>query len=349
MEMPNAMSLSRILVMMASIVIVVAGLRAAEAIVVPFLFSLFLAIIVSPMLDWLKRRQIPTAVAIALVILAVTIVGLLLIAYVGKSLADFLHGLPENEQRLQQRKDQLLAWLKTLGIDLKPAASSYLETRSLMELVRSLPAGLSEAFSNAFLILITTIFLLVEATVFPAKLRALPGSSDAVIERLDRIVEGVRQYMAIKTWVSLLTGVLAALWLIVLGVHYPLLWGLLASLLNFIPNIGSILAALPPMLLSLLQLGPGTAVMTGLGYVTINTAIGYGIEPRWMGRGLDLSTLVVFLSLVFWGWVLGPAGMLLSVPLTMTVKIAMESMEGTRWIAALLSESPQDVQPIAEI
>ncbi len=151
--------------------------------------------------------------------------------------------------------------------------------------------------------------------------------------------------MVIKTLVSLATGIAIAIWLGVLGVDYAMLWGLLAFLLNYVPNIGSIIAAIPAVLLALVQLGVGSALLAALGFLVVNAAIGNVIEPRFMGRGLGLSTLVVFLSLVFWGWVLGPVGMLLSVPLTMTVKIALESNEDTRWIAILLGPQPSAKSP----
>jgi predicted PurR-regulated permease PerM len=121
-----------------------------------------------------------------------------------------------------------------------------------------------------------------------------------------------------------------------MGVDYYLLWGLLAFLLNYIPTIGSFFALLPPALLALIQFGIVEAIVVVIVFVIINTLIGNIIEPRFMGKGLGLSTLVVFLSLIFWGWVLGPVGMLLSVPLTITIKIALDSSEETRWLAILL-------------
>ncbi|MFQ5519051.1 MAG: AI-2E family transporter [Mariprofundus sp.] len=132
------------------------------------------------------------------------------------------------------------------------------------------------------------------------------------------------------------TGIFISIWLAVIGVDYPLLWGLVAFLFNFVPNIGSIIAAVPAVLLALIQLGSGEALMAGVGYVIANVVMGNVVEPKFMGKGVGLSTLVVFLSLVFWGWVLGPVGMLLSVPLTMIVKLALESRADTQWLAVLL-------------
>jgi len=142
--------------------------------------------------------------------------------------------------------------------------------------------------------------------------------------------------MSLKTWISLATGAVIATWLTLLGVEYPLLWGLLAFLLNYVPNIGSIIAAVPAIMMAFIQLGIGSALATAAGYLVVNIAVGSIIEPRVMGRGMGLSTLVVFLSLLFWGWALGPVGMVLSVPLTMILKIALESRDDTRWFAVLL-------------
>jgi len=159
----------------------------------------------------------------------------------------------------------------------------------------------------------------------------------------------VQRYMAIKTWMSLMTGCVVALWLYIIGVDYPLLWGLLAFLLNYVPNIGSIIAAVPAVLLALIQLGGGSAILAGAGYLVVNMAIGNFLEPRVMGKGLGLSTLVVFISLVFWGWVFGPVGMLLSVPLTMTIKIALDSNEETRWASVLLGSETGPPPPPEEL
>ena len=210
-------------------------------------------------------------------------------------------------------------------------------------------SALSGVLSNVFLILLVVIFILLEATVFPAKVRALPGVSDTDWGRLERVVDEVRRYMSLKTLVSVLTGVLVTVWMWWLGVDYPILLGLLAFLLNYIPNIGSILAGIPGVLLAFVEFGVGSAAMAAVGYLVINTVVGNVIEPRLMGRELGLSPLVILISMIFWGWVLGPVGMLLSVPLTMTVKVAMESSRETRWVALLMgSATPSDASSQSE-
>lgn len=332
---------SRGLIVAAALCVVIAGLRAAEALMVPLLFSLFLAILLAPALGALRRRGIPTILAYLIVTAGVLVVGLAVIAAVGFSLTDFLGRLPDYAERLDRLKADWLERLRPLGLEpSEQARSRYLGPEALVALMRSLAAGLASFFTNGFLILITTIFLLAEAAVFPAKALALPGHGKGLLADLGRIVAGVRSYMAIKTWVSLLTALLIVAWLLIFRVRYPALWGLLAFALNFVPNIGPILAAIPAVVVALLEQGPGIAGLVALGYLAVNLLFGYVVEPRWMGRGLDLSPLVVLISLVFWGWVFGPPGMLLSVPLTMAVKIALESRPETRGLALLMGEAP---------
>ena len=210
-----------------------------------------------------------------------------------------------------------------------------------MQVAVSVFSGMQSLLANGFLIMLTVIFILLEAPTIPDKWRAAHRNSprqntDESLARFRDAVENVNHYMAIKAFTSLLTGLLisATLWFI--GVDYPLLWGVMAFLLNFIPNIGSIIAAIPVVLLALVQLGVGACAFTALGYLIVNIAIGSALEPRMMGRGLGLSTLVVFMSLILWGWVLGPVGMLLSVPLTIALKIALDSDPNTRWMAVML-------------
>ena len=217
-----------------------------------------------------------------------------------------------------------------------PALTEIFNPGAAMKLVAALLNSLGNMLANGFLILMTVIFVLLEASSFPAKLHTVLGGPESSLVRFDNFISNVKHYMAIKTLVSLATGILVAIWLTVIGVDYALLWGLLTFALNYVPNIGSIIAAVPAVLLAIIQLGFMRAGAAAAGYVVINLLMGSVIEPRFMGRGLGLSTLVVFLSLIFWGWVLGPVGMLLSVPLTITAKIALDSRDETRWIAVLL-------------
>jgi len=332
-----------VLLIFASVAILIAGMRAAAPLLTPFLLAIFIAVLTAPPLFFLRRRGFPTWAALSVVVAALLAAGGVLTVIIGGSLNDFSANLPEYEARLRQQVGELLAWLRGFGIDVpREAFTSLLDPAEAMHLAGQMLSGLGGLLANAFLILLTVVFLLFEASQMPDKLRAALKRPEKPLQRLEAIASNINRYMAIKTLTSLLTGAGVALWLGFLGVDFPLLWGLVAFLLNFVPNIGSIIAAIPAVLLALVQLGLGSALWSALGYLLINGLVGNVLEPRVMGRGLGLSTLVVFVSLVFWGWVLGPVGMFLSVPLTMSLKIALDSSPETRPVAVLLGS---DVVP----
>ena len=327
----------RFLVTAAAFVIVIAGMQAAESILVPFLIAVFIAVLCAPPLFWLQKKNVPAVLSMLIIVLVAIVIGVAIMTLVGTSLNDFSQALPSYQASLREKVAGFLELLEGMGIDIyKEGLIKALDPGFAMKLVANLLTRLGSVLTNSFMILLTVIFILLEASGFPAKLRAISDNPDVSFGHFEKFIKNINRYIAIKTLTSLATGIAIAVWLKLLGVNHSLLWGLLAFLLNYVPNIGSVIAAVPAMLLALIQLGSGSALLAGLGYAVVNVIIGSIIEPKIMGRGLGLSTLVVFLSLVFWGWVLGPVGMLLSVPLTMTVKIALDSNEDTRRIAILL-------------
>jgi predicted PurR-regulated permease PerM len=306
---------SRILITGASFVILVAGMRAAGSILVPFLLSVFIAIICAPPLFWMQRKGMPNALAVLSILIGIILLGLLLAGFVGTSLNDFSSAMPFYEKRLSELTAAFISWLRGLGLDVpSQVLRDLFDPAKAMRMAASTLTGLSGMLTNIFLIMLTVIFILLEASGFPKKLQTALRDPEESLGHLTKFTESVNRYLALKTLFSLLTGVAIWIWLSILGVDFSLLWGLVAFLLNFVPNIGSIIAAIPAVLLALIQLGMGSALLASLGYVVVNVVVGSIIEPKFMGRGLGLSTLVVFLSLVFWGWVLGPVGMVLSVP-----------------------------------
>jgi len=327
----------QILLTVAAFVVVIAGMRAAVAIVVPFLLAAFIAIISASPLFWLHRKGFPIWLALIIVIFGVLLIGFLISGLVGSSIKDFSSDLPTYEAKLRALIAGVVTWLGSHKIDTAGLAVTKLfDTGAAMKLVAKGLNSLGQVITNGLLIFMIVIFILIEASSLPVKLNTIFGDEKNSLENFDKFINTVKQYMAIKTWMSLATGIAIFIWLAVVGVNYAVLWGLLAFFLNYVPNIGSIIAAVPAVLLALIQLGFVKSVIVAAGFVVINLVVGNVIEPRFMGRGLGLSTLVVFLSLLFWGWVLGPVGMLLSVPLTMTAKIALDSREETRWLAILL-------------
>ena len=325
----------------AALVVIVAGIKAAEQIMVPFLLAAFIATIAATPVYWLHRFRVPVGVAIALVMLALIVALLGMGAVAAQSVDGFQEQLPFYRERLGGLLEGLLAALAGLGIEL---SRDMLDPAKALGWAGDTLLGLGSVLSNGFLILLTVIFILAEASTFPRKLRTVLDDPERDLPYFERFAEKVNRYIAIKTTVSLATGAFVSLALAVIGVEHAILWGLLAFLLNYVPTIGSAIAAVPPVLLALIQLGAGHAVAVAGVFVVVNIVMGNVVEPRFMGRSLGLSTLVVFLSLVFWGWMLGPVGTVLSVPLTMTAKIALEANPSTEWIAHLLDparESPE--------
>lgn len=332
----------RVLLAIACFVIVTAGMKAAAPILVPFLLSVFISVICAPGLFWMQRKGVPNGLAVLSVLLGIVVISSFLAVVVGKSLNNFISTLPLYQAQLTEKTSNLISWLNGHGIEVSGSILvEQLNPGRVMKMAAGTLTGLSSALTNLFMILLTVIFILMEASGFPQKIRAALKTPDKSLPRFGAISESINRYLAIKTFFSLITGTAICIWLAILGLDYPLLWGLTAFLLNYVPNIGSIIAAVPAVLLAMVQLGPGNSLLVCLGYVAVNVVFGSILEPRFMGRGLGLSALVVFLSLVFWGWILGPVGMLLSVPLTMIVKIGLESDKESHWIAVLLGSAPE--------
>lgn len=324
----------------AAVVIIIGGLKAAAPMVVPFLLSVVLATILIPPLHWLTERRVPLPLALLLISLGLMLIWIPLAAIIGTSFDDFYVALPDYQERLHAMVLVVAAWLGEHGIAAgRDAMEDLVRPAAALSFVRQIGGGLGSALANFFLILLTIIFILFEASGFPAKVRTAIGERGDVLDSFKEFSERLQEYLRIKTLVSLMTGgtIAATLWIV--GLDFAMLWGMLAFLLNYVPNIGSIIAAVPAVLLALVALDWTGVLVVVAAFVAVNMVLGNIVEPRLMGKGLGLSTLVVFLSLLFWGWVLGPVGMLLSGPLTMALKIALETDRRSRWFAVLLGPS----------
>jgi AI-2 transport protein TqsA len=333
---------TRFLLGAAGLVVLVAGLRAAAPILVPLVLAVFITVINFPLLQLLRRLRVPTPLAVVLVVL-LTFTFLGLVVLVGSSaLGDVRTVLPVYLERARELEHGLLAALDARGVPVADGfyTSMISEPERLLDLLSGVVVRAAGFLSAAAIVMLFTIFMLSEATGFPAKLRAAIGRGDADLSRFAGAVTDIQRYLAIKTAISLTTGTLIALWLWIIGVDFPVLWGMMAFLLNFVPNVGSLIAAIPAVLFAGLMLGPWSAALAAAGYITVNISLGNLIEPHLMGRRFGLSTLVVIISLVFWGWLWGPVGMLLSVPLTVVVRIGLEYTDDLRWLAVLLGNQP---------
>ncbi|OQY50514.1 MAG: hypothetical protein B6230_06150 [Desulfobacteraceae bacterium 4572_89] len=324
----------------AAFIIVVAGMKEAAFLVIPFFLAIFLAIICTPPLFWMKKKGIPSFAGILILMTGGIAAQMILVTLISSSIADFSRNLPFYQDRLISLIHDSLQLLSRYGIDVQADKLTEMFNPSrVLKLVANTLNSLGAVLTNTFFVFLTVVFILSEAAGFPNKLRALSMDRDADLDRYSEIITGVNRYLGIKTMTSIATGLAITFWLMFQGVDFPIMWGVFAFLFNYIPNIGSIIAAAPAVLLALVQLGPVSAAFAGLGFLIVNIIIGSVIEPRIMGQGIGLSALVVFLSLAFWGWVLGPVGMLLSVPLTMAVKIALGGKTSTRWLSILLGSN----------
>jgi len=329
----------------AAVVVIVIGLQMAKDLLVPFLVAAFLALItVRPML-WMQRNRVPSVLA-ALIIVSVIMLLLAIVgAVVGTSIAEFTAALPTYQERLDLIVQGFINIVAEAfnREDALESVGDMIDPGWAMGLAATLLNSLKDVLTNIFLIIFTMIFILLEASTVETKVAAAFGRSTQSLKRPRVFLANLGRYLGIKTVVSMATGLTAGVLTWAIGLDFPLLWGMLAFLLNYVPNIGSIIAAVPAVLMALVQLGLGAASATAVGFIAINIVFGNVIEPRLMGYGVGLSPLVVFIGLVFCGWVFGPVGMLLSVPLTMTLKLALESDKRTRWIAILIG-SERDAQ-----
>ena len=354
---------ARFLFILACLVIVVAGLRAGRPIMVPFALALFLAVVSMPVMFWLRRHRIGAPLAIFLTIgLNVLIFGSIIMIALS-SVGDLSARLPRYNAIFNERFDGLGDWVRTAGL------SMGLPVERIDELVNfdllnidllsidwsplfggflDIVQAVTSIFSLAFLVGLITVFILAEATVFPYKFRAIFGSRRQGRPHLTKTIHEVQVYLGIKLLVSLATGLAAGLFCALMNLDFPVLLGIVAFVLNFVPTIGSIIAAIPAMALALVLYDLTWALFVGAGYFLMNMLFGNLIEPNLMGRRLGLSTLVIVLSLVFWFWVWGPVGALLSVPLTMVLKIALENTPDLRWAAVILDKVPPQARRKAQ-
>jgi predicted PurR-regulated permease PerM len=335
-------------VLVAAFIIIIAGMIYASSIVTPILLSIFLSIICAQPMNWLEAKRVPHVIAMVIVLLGIVLIFALLGQLIGGSLAEFSQDAPQYAERLGKMETAGIQFLHDKGLEVSSDyLTKLLNPGKILIFTASLISGFGSFMSDLALIFFILIFILLELGSFTVKARAISKTPAETLEYLTRIGSSIRHYMAIKTLIGLLSGALIWVCLTIIGVDYAVMWALIAFLLNYIPNIGSIIAGIPAVLFALVQLGFGGALWTTGAYIAVNMVIGNVIEPKVMGKGMGLSTLVVFLSLIFWGFILGTAGMFLSVPLTMTMKIMLEQREETRWLAILLG-TPEDARFIAD-
>ncbi len=343
--MEKNLNLHRTLLSIAAVMVILAGIKLAAEIVVPFLLSLFIAIICSPIIKSMTQRRVPHWLAMTLLFVMISLVVFFLVGLINSTAREFTQLIPQYKVLLLQRISDVNALLQRFNLPFglsRETIQDNFDPSVIMNFVSRLLLNFSGVVSNVFVLVLVVIFMLAEAPTMKHKfawvLSENPNNIEQEVRHIDRVLQGVIGYLGIKTITSLLTGIGVFLLLELCGIQYAILWATLSFLLNYIPNIGSIIAAIPIIVQALLLNGFGVGFAVTAGVIMINMVIGNVLEPKMMGKRLGLSTLVVFLSLLFWGWLLGTVGMLLSVPLTMALKIALESSPNTAKYACLLGD-----------
>ena len=331
---------ARYLLTFASLIVVIAGVRAADTIIIPILLAVFIAVLSLPLLYGLQQWGLPRILAVVATVLAdiaiLSAVGFLVV----RSVDEFTGQLPGYQANLEQATSSVVQWISERGGPIE--AADFLDAERVVGLVGGAVTRVAAVLQNALLVILITVFILFEATSLPTKLRLAFGEGGDRFDRWTRTAQDVQHYLGIKTVVGVVKGVLTGFLVAFFDIDFPVFWALSAFVLHYIPSIGSIVAAIPPVLIALVQFGPGTAAGVAFGYLVIDIVLGNLLEPTLMGRRFGLSVLVVFMSLLFWGWVWGPVGMLLSVPLTIIVKIILANTEDLRWLAILLGTGQVD-------
>ncbi len=326
--------------MIAGVVIVVAGLRLAAPLLVPFVAAVFLTVVSLPVVRWLVARKVPRWAAILLAVLLDLAVLIGFGGIVGGSLNDFYDRVPYYQQRLGELTLQSVQWVDAHGFNLDSARiESFVDQAGVMTVVADLFQRLTALLSKALLVALLVLFMLFESGPWRIKMAYVLHRPTQDLPRFTNATREVQTYLVVKSALSVVTGALCGVWVAICGVDFALLWGLLAFLLNYIPTLGMFIATIPPVVVALIQFGPGSALLVLAGYGVINFTLGNFVEPRIMGRALGLSPLVVFMSMVFWGWLWGPIGALLAVPLTMMIRILLANTEDLRWAAVLLGSA----------
>lgn len=347
LEKPSIVTL---LLGLASLVLIVAGLRAISDLMSPILLSLFVAMIASPLMQWLKARGMPDWLAYTLVLLGVIASGLILILFLAASLAQLSAELPNYRNLIDQQLTELIQWLDSKGVngqDIKEL--EWFQPGRIFQALLYFISALLGTVSNVGFTLLIFIYMLASAPNFSQRLRHGLATDPPMLVRFSTFSSSISTYLLIKSWLGALTALLQIVLMWFMGIDFAILWGVFSFLFNFIPNVGFYISLIPPTLIALLTLGWAKAILFAVGYTLINNFFDIVVSPRYLGKGLDLSTIVTFLAVVFWAWILGPIGAFLALPLTVMVKtLLLEPFPETQLLAQLMgagfpSENPTSV------
>jgi len=323
----------------ATSVIIVSGFKAASEVIIILLLAIFIASILSAFLNFLTAKRIPKLLAYMILISVLAVLILLLTYMLNSSLTNFAINLPDYEQKIKDSIVLLINYAQEFGFTVnKDEILKAINFSYFFKFTTDIIGNIGSIFSKALLVFIGVAFILSETKVFEKKLKVIFNKDKTRLLNFRLFSQNLQKYFIVKTFTSFLTGSLIFVTLFFFNIDYPILWAVVAFLFNFIPVVGSIVAAIPAVLLSLVSGNFEVTIWLIVIYMIINITISNVLEPKFMGKELGLSPMIIFFSLIFWGWILGIVGMFLAVPITMTLKIAFESANNTRWIGVLLSD-----------
>lgn len=316
----------------------------AQSIIIPFILAILFWFLIRVIKKLLVKVKFIGRLPKWLLTLSSTIVlfGFLVFAgtMISSNIAELSKTLPLYQANVAKMANAIN---EQFNIDLMSQLGDFTKDLNFANLLSSLLSALTGLFGNTFTVVLYLLFLLLEEPIFPKKLKAMyPDKEryDHMNTLVEKIDHSIGNYIALKTVTSLMTGFLSYLALYFIGIDAPIFWAFLIFILNFIPTIGSLIATVFPTMFAILQFGeftPGLLVLAIVG--TIQMIIGNIVEPRLMGNTLNISPLVVFLTLAIWGVIWGISGMLLSVPITVILIIIMSEFPGTKPFAILLSQN----------
>ena len=331
-------SFLRVMLLLAATVVVLVGMRLGAPILNPILFAVVLSLLFSPIYAWLRRHRIPTPLALLIMLVGLTLLFGGIFLLLGVSIARFSGDIGSYTGQLNGQVDNLQDLAKSLGlsnVDIRDAV----KPSALTEAIGAVLGGLADFLSDIFLILLITLFLLAEGPAMMGRLRASAGSDHPQLKSMMTFGHSVVRQLGLRAIVNLATGAGVVILLWVLGVDFPLMWGILTFFLSFIPWIGLPIAVAPAVVLALAEYGLDRALLVIAGVVVINILAENLLSPMLMGRGLSISPTVLFLGFIFWAWLLGGPGAFLAAPLTIFLVLMFETFPETRWLASLMGVS----------
>ena len=336
----------------AALMIALLAMRSVSEILAPILLALILAICMTPLLDWLEKKGAPGWLALVITIGIVVILLVLLVWLVGSSVQNFADSISSYEPRFAEIEQDLGKVLNDLGVNREALATmpELTQPAEILQLFAGFVGGIVSGLSNWGLILMVSVFFLLEALSMPGKMASVVAQEDDPrVKWLFDLVHSLREYMVINAAVGALAAGINTVLLWAMGIEFAVLWGILSFFLSFVPNVGFLISVIPPALLALIQFGTTQMLIVIVAYVVINFLVDNVIKPRFIAEGLNISATVTFLSLIIWGWVLGPAGAILAVPMSIILQAILASRDETRWLAYIMGTGHEPFRPEGDL